>query len=488
MKRCFYFLLILTILSPSFLLSQTITGRLVDQTGNGLSGLQLKLYISQKAYNAESGVDGSFMFANVSDMNKYDQLPAGYAVSDNYPNPFNPRTRIGFSLPNSGSVIVNIYSLLGEKVSGEIERYYSAGTNFIDLELNGLPNGFYLAKITLDKKYSVIKKLMLMYGSQHLATAGSVNSSFAQFNRPAFYGSSVPDIKIDSLVITGDSIEKNVFTNLPRVINNLSLDDIIINSQEDSSSVLKTVIAPKGWVQVWADEFNYTGLPDSTKWGYDVGNWGWGNNELQYYTYKDINNARVKNGTLIIEARNNVYKNSNYTSARLVTANKADWTYGRFEVRAKVPGGRGLWPAIWMLPTVNTYGNGSWPDNGEMDIMEYVGYDKSNVHATTHCNLYNVKNNNQKTAVTLVPGVETAFHTYALEWNKDTIKIFVDATKYLTVVNENTGWQTWPFNKNFHLILNVAVGGSWGGLYGVDPAIFPKQLVVDYVRVFKWVN
>ncbi|MEI7813024.1 MAG: glycoside hydrolase family 16 protein [Ignavibacteria bacterium] len=253
----------------------------------------------------------------------------------------------------------------------------------------------------------------------------------------------------------------------------------------------------KGWVKVWSDEFNYNGLPDSTKWGYDVGvggydslgdPTGWGNNELEYYTFQDLDNARVKDTVLVIEARDEKYGISNYTSARLVSRKKGDWTYGRFEIRAKLPAGRGVWPAVWMLPTANTYGNGSWPDNGEIDIMEYVGYDKGKVHASTHCNLYNFDHGNQKTNIITVPDAETAFHVYALEWNKDTIRAFVDSVKYFTVVNDNTGWQAWPFDKDFHLILNVAVGGTWGGAKGVDPYIFPQQMVIDYVRVYKWVN
>lgn len=249
-----------------------------------------------------------------------------------------------------------------------------------------------------------------------------------------------------------------------------------------------TTKSEKGWVKVWSDEFNYRGLPDSTKWGYDVGGSGWGNNELQYYTSKRAENARVLDSVLVIEARKEQWSNRNYTSARLVTRNKGDWTYGRFEIRAKLPAGRGTWPAIWMLPTKGTYGTGGWPDNGEIDIMEHVGYDDGNIHGSTHCKMYYFKIGTQKTATIRIPDATSSFHVYALEWNKDKIDMYVDNTKYFTVLNENKGWEAWPFDKDFHLILNIAIGGDWGGSKGVDDNIFPQWLAVDYVRVYKWVE
>lgn len=246
--------------------------------------------------------------------------------------------------------------------------------------------------------------------------------------------------------------------------------------------------AAKGWSLVWSDEFNYKGLPDSAKWGYDVGAGGWGNNELQYYTRKRLENARVEDSVLIIEARGDNYNGNKYTSARLVSMNQGNWTYGRFEIKAKLPGGRGTWPAIWMLPTVWSYGSGGWPDNGEIDIMEYVGYDKGKVHGSIHCNSYNWQRAEQKTSILNVPSAETAFHVYAMEWYSDRLDIFVDSVKYFTFKNENKGWQSWPFDKDFHFLLNIAVGGNWGGAQGVDEYMFPQRMLVDYVRVYKWVD
>lgn len=240
-----------------------------------------------------------------------------------------------------------------------------------------------------------------------------------------------------------------------------------------------------GWTLVWFDEFNYDGYPDPKKWNYDVGGHGWGNNELQYYTEFELNNARVENGKLIIEARKENYQNNLYTSARLVTKNKGDWTYGRFEIRAKLPSGRGTWPAIWMLPTDWNLGNGSWPDNGEIDIMEHVGYDPGVIHASIHCNKYVWTNNTQKTATIKIPDCTSEFHNYILEWSDSEIKIYVDDKHYFTFQNERKGWEYWPFFKNFHLLLNIAVGGNWGGAQGIDDSIFPQKMEVEYVRVYK---
>ena len=243
-----------------------------------------------------------------------------------------------------------------------------------------------------------------------------------------------------------------------------------------------------GYQLVWADEFNYNGLPDSSKWDYEVGRSGWGNDEKQYYSKNRRENARVENGKLVIEARRDMYNGYEYTSARLVTTNKGDWTYGRFEVRAKLPAGKGTWPAIWMLPTTWNLGNGGWPDNGEIDIMEHVGYDQGVIHGSTHCNMYVWTKGTQKTATINIPDCTTAFHTYAMEWDKDQIKMFVDDKLYFTSLNEGKGWQYWPFFKDFHFILNIAIGGSWGGAQGIDNNIFPQRMEVEYVRVYKKVN
>ena len=240
------------------------------------------------------------------------------------------------------------------------------------------------------------------------------------------------------------------------------------------------------WRTVWADEFDKDGPPDPAKWHYEVGGNGWGNRELQFYTDGRAENARVERGLLIIEARKEEWEGKPYTSARL---NSRDaWTHGRIEVRAKLPRGRGSWPAIWMLPLRGTYAKGGWPDNGEIDIMEHVGFDPNVVHASVHTRAYNHVDRTQRSAQVTVPGAQDAFHVYAIEWTPEEIRAFVDDRQYFAFRNERltnpeADWRHWPFDREFRLLLNIAVGGNWGGQKGVDETIWPQRMEIDYVRV-----
>ena len=251
----------------------------------------------------------------------------------------------------------------------------------------------------------------------------------------------------------------------------------------------QSVIAQNAFTKlVWADEFNYKGLPESLKWSYDKGNGcpdvcGWGNNELQYYTTNRLENARVKNGKLIIEARKENFEAAKYTSARLASKNKGDWKYGRIEARAKLPAGTGMWPAIWMLPTKWEYGG--WPHSGEIDIMENVGYWPDSALSTVHTGAYNGMLNTQKTDGVNRNDLSKKFHVYAMEWTADSIRFFIDNINYHTFKNDHTGSAAWPFDKEFHVLLNIAVGGNWGGKFGVDDKIFPQKMEIDYVRVYQ---
>ncbi|HLG39911.1 MAG TPA: glycoside hydrolase family 16 protein [Chitinophagaceae bacterium] len=236
------------------------------------------------------------------------------------------------------------------------------------------------------------------------------------------------------------------------------------------------------WQLVWSDEFDNTGLPDTSKWTYDVGSKnGWGNNELEYYTYRKTENARVENGKLIIEARKEKADSFNYTSARLLTRGKAAWQYGKIEVSAKIPKGRGSWPAIWMLAENMK----RWPDDGEIDIMEHVGFNQGFIHGTIHCKKYYHGIGTQKGDTVFIPDCSEAFHVYSLEWDKEVIKIAVDDKVYFSFANEHKGYEYWPFDNKMHLILNIAVGGNWGGQKGVDDNAFPVQMEIDYVRVYQ---
>jgi beta-glucanase (GH16 family) len=234
---------------------------------------------------------------------------------------------------------------------------------------------------------------------------------------------------------------------------------------------------------VWSDEFSYTGLPDSSKWSYDVGGNGWGNNELEYYTKGDTANAVVRNGFLYLTARKQQRGKKDYTSARLVTKGKGDWLYGRIEIRAKLPAGRGLWPAIWMLPTDWKYGG--WPASGEIDIMENVGFMPDSVFGSIHTKSFNHVIHTQKTKGLFLKDLATAFHTYSIEWDAKEIRFFIDGNSYTSFRNTGKGFAEWPFDQRFHLLLNIAVGGGWGGQKGVDDTVFPKSMVVDYVRVYQ---
>ncbi|MEY4134141.1 MAG: hypothetical protein RL386_491 [Bacteroidota bacterium] len=240
---------------------------------------------------------------------------------------------------------------------------------------------------------------------------------------------------------------------------------------------------------VWADEFAYKGLPDSSRWGYDLGDGcpnlcGWGNAELQYYT-KDAANARVEKGKLIIECHRQARSGRDYTSARLVSRNKGDWRYGRIEVRAKLPQGRGTWPAIWMLPTASPYGG--WPNCGEIDIMEHVGYAADSLFATVHTGKYNHISGTQKGARVKWPEpLENVFRVYSIEWDTEKIVFLADGKPYFQYEREpGAGPESWPFDQKFHLILNLAVGGHWAGKYGVDETIWPQRMEIDYVRVYQ---
>lgn len=241
--------------------------------------------------------------------------------------------------------------------------------------------------------------------------------------------------------------------------------------------------AADSWRLVWSDEFDGAGLPDATRWSYDVGGGGWGNAESQFYTDKRTENARQEGGHLVIEARRESWESRSYTSARLVTRGKGDWLYGRVEVRALLPKGRGVWPAIWLLPTDWKYGD--WPKSGELDIMENVGYDPDRIHSNIHTQAYNHSIGTNKGNNRLVSSPSENWHVYRMDWYPDRVEYYIDDEVLFVFRNEGTGSAVWPFDQRFHLILNIAVGGSWGGSQGIDDVIFPQSMRVDWVRVYQ---
>lgn len=236
-------------------------------------------------------------------------------------------------------------------------------------------------------------------------------------------------------------------------------------------------------VLVWQDEFEGSGPLDTTKWDFDLGGGGWGNNELQYYTDRS-ENARRENGYLIIEARREAYENRNYTSARLVTRDRATWNRGRVAIRAKLPHGRGTWPAIWMLgEDISSVG---WPTCGEIDIMEHVGYSPDSIFGTVHTAAFNHIEDTQLGGGIAAEDVETAFHTYHIDWTDKQIDFGMDSVRYFTFSKPDGATKAeWPFDTPHYLLLNIAVGGNWGGVMGVDTSIWPQRMEIDWVRVYQ---
>jgi beta-glucanase (GH16 family) len=244
------------------------------------------------------------------------------------------------------------------------------------------------------------------------------------------------------------------------------------------------VPAADQWDLVWNDEFDGEGLPDPKKWTFEVQKPGWVNNELQYYT-KRTENCRQEKGFLIIEALMDNFEGCKYTSARIRTQYKGDYTYGKFVIRAKLPPGKGTWGAIWALPTnARSYGVG-WPSSGEIDIMECVGYKPNVVQTSIHSGKYNWKNHNEKSAKKTIDDMYDKFHEYTMYWYEDRLEIAVDNEVYLVFPNEKAGWISWPFDKRFYVILNLAIGGDWGAAEGMDDTIFPTRMVIDYVRIYQ---
>ncbi len=267
----------------------------------------------------------------------------------------------------------------------------------------------------------------------------------------------------------------------------------------------KVAIIKNSYELVWADEFEYTGKPDPLKWGYELGFIR--NNEKQYYT-DSLKNARVEKGYLIIESHkekientkfgSDEFKNKNwlhyiskidtaqYTSASLTTKGVVEWTYGKIEVKAKLPKGVGQWPAIWMLG--ENKAEVGWPRCGEIDIMEHVGFNKDTVFGSIHSKSYNHINKTQKTKGIFINEPYNKFHVYSIKWTPEKIDFLLDNKVYLNIINEHKTTDEWPFDQNFSLKLNNAIGGMWGEQEGIDDTVFPQQMVVDYVRVYQLIK
>lgn len=299
----------------------------------------------------------------------------------------------------------------------------------------------------------------------------------------------------------------NIKSSLDRAVVNVEVQDGKLDLEfvaKVGEPILNAIVVMRkerqslsAWELAWSDEFELVGAPDPAKWTHDIWPSKKVNDEDQAYT-NDSRNIRVVDGKLIIEAH---LDDGHYTSARIHSAGKGDLLYGRVDVRAKLPVGQGTWPAIWMLPTdpfkyattcsagADWQGSSScdaWPNSGEIDIMEHVGYDENRVHGTVHTKAFYWVNGEQRKASVETQSATSDYHVYSLEWSEDRIDIYFDDVRYFTYLKQSDKWQEWPFGHPFHLILNLAVGGGWGSAGGpTDESAFPARMEVDYVRVYK---
>lgn len=274
-------------------------------------------------------------------------------------------------------------------------------------------------------------------------------------------------------------------------------DYITTNEPELVFKRIKERSKKEQWKLVWKDEFDYSGVPDSSKWAHEIGFKR--NQEKQYYT-DSLKNVRVEDGHLILKAYKEDIKNAafesesaknwrknqqeaNYTSASLTTKNLAEWKYGRVDIKAKLPKGVGLWPAFWMLG--ENYKDVGWPECGEIDIMEHVGFNADSIFGTVHTKAYNHTIGTQRGRTTFVDQPYDEFHDYSIVWTPEYIDFLLDGKVYNHFQNDHKTTAEWPFDQNFHLKINIAIGGMLGGKKGIDDAIFPQQMIIDYVRVYQ---
>lgn len=258
--------------------------------------------------------------------------------------------------------------------------------------------------------------------------------------------------------------------------------------------------ADSSWELVWSDEFDQGTAPDPARWSIDEWPARTVNDEDQAYTARP-KNLRIEDGMLVIEAHKERYDDAEYTSGRIHSSGKGDLLYGRVEVRAKLPDGKGTWAAAWMLPSdpfkyATSCKTGdlwqgvddcdAWPNSGEIDIMEHVGYQPGHIHGTVHNKAFYWKTWQQRKGRIVYNNIAEDFHDYALEWTPEKIDIFIDDELYFTYINEGNGWREWPYDQPFHVILNLAIGGGWGRAGGgIDDTQFPQRMLVDYVRVYQ---
>lgn len=331
-------------------------------------------------------------------------------------------------------------------------------------------------------------------------------------------GGRLIDVEVEQHQVLNDldvrlARDGRILSSLDRTVSDIVVADGVLNiklTSKNAEAVLHGLVIRKklnderDWRLTWQDEFDYDGQPDASKWSFNIWPARKVNDEDQAYTQRS-KNVRVENGTLVLEAHREDYNNAKYTSGRIHSAGKGDFLYGKAEISARIPSGQGTWSALWMLPSdpykyatscePNEDWQGSrscdaWPNSGEIDIMEYVGYDPTTVHGTVHNKAYYWINWEQrKGSIQVDDKVNTDFQTYSVEWAPDYLFISMNNTPYFYYHNHGEGWQAWPFDHPYHLILNLAIGGVWGKAGGpIDDSIFPVKMEVDYVRVYSLSN
>jgi Beta-glucanase/Beta-glucan synthetase len=408
-------------------------------------------------------------------------------------NKGNKKNQNALNKPDSCSVTVKAQDYIGSKTS-ETVKFSENNTGYVKVNANGwleykveVPeSGRYKIRLSgaasdtakgvcwiEDNIYNKDGRTYNITGSMQLGKAsgsGTVNL-IEKDGTPLVAGSHMMRLHYD----TGSVVFEKICFDL-------------IRKHKNSPVVLTQKTTGKDWKLVWSDEFNGTGLPDTSKWTFDIGNWGWGNNELEYYTVNRPENARQEDGNLVIEARKDdgVYP---WSSARLTTRGKESFLYGKIEFRAKVPTGRGTWSAGWLLG--DEYKDElSWPYCGEIDVLENVGFEldpktgNGKTHASVHCGAYYFKLGNQPTSIVDVANMNNEYHIYSIEWLSGGISILIDGKKYFDY-HDTSNNLTWPFNKPQNLILNLAMGGGWGGAKGMDPEMKSAKFIIDYVRVYE---
>ncbi|MCG2613251.1 carbohydrate-binding protein [Terrimonas sp. NA20] len=301
-----------------------------------------------------------------------------------------------------------------------------------------------------------------------------------------------PGVSVDSIARINDTTARlvlagNSVTNYSRTVLSLTVTGTELQNPNVASYSVKGSVVFDGnpnWTMIYNDEFDTDGLPDPTKWTIDARPKGWINNEQQVYADATRDNARVRNGNLVITGKKDFPTgdpNAPWSSARVVSLGKMEFLYGKAEMRAKLPRARGSWPAFWLMPVDNAYG--FWPKSGEIDILEHVGNNFGKAMCAIHVENKNWTNGGNLGGNQIMPDVDTVYHTYGLEWSPDSLRFTHDGVGFYTYVNPKTDWKDWPFDKPFFVIMNVAIGGGMGG--AITDADWPDSMQLDYVRIFQ---